>query len=194
MKVKLSNVRLSFPELWTPTQFEGKGAFAYKTAFLFEKGSENHKALLKAEKEVAVEEWKAKADAILEAANDDSKLRFIRKGDSKEYDGYAGMLFIHASRDKKKGRPLILDQKPKKADGSDNLLTEDDGRPYAGCYVNATLELWAQNNVFGKTVRAQLLAVQFSKDGDAFSAGTKGSSDEFEDLSETGESDDLIDE
>ena len=69
-------------------------------------------------------------------------------------------------------------------------LSQTAGRPYGGCYVNATIEVWAQNNDFGKTTRAQLLAVQFAKDGDAFGAGTaKGSADEFEDLSDSGDED-----
>lgn len=191
-KVKISNVRLSFPALFESEQYDGKGEYFYKSSFLFEKDSPAHKALEAGMKEVAAEAWKGKAESVLTNAAEDSKLRFLQKGDSKEYDGYAGMLFISAKRAKEKGRPLVLDQRPKNADGTDNILTQDDGKPYAGCYVNATVELWPQDNKHGKTVRAQLLAVQFSRDGDAFAAGSKGSSDEFEDLSETGADDDLV--
>lgn len=194
-KVKLNNVRLSFPALFEAEQFDGKGPFNYAAVFLFEKDSANHKALLAAINEVAKEEWKDKAAKVLEAAKDDKRLRFIKDGDVETYDGYSGMLYIRALRAKDKGRPLVLDQKPKiMKDGElvDNILTQDDGKPYAGCYVNATIEVWAQDNKYGKTVRAQLLAVQYSKDGDAFTAGSKGSSDEFEDLSETGDEDDLV--
>jgi hypothetical protein len=191
-KVLLKSVRLSFPDLWEPKQYEGSGPFKYRASFLFEPNSENHKNLLTAQKEVAAEEWKDKAAKVLEAASDDSKLRFIVDGNKKDYDGYKGMLVISATRDQAKGRPQVYNKKPKNADGTFNLVTETDGIVYAGCYVNATVELWPQNNRFGRTIRAQLLAVQFVKDGDAFGGGSaKGSPDDFEDLSDTGE-DDLI--
>ena len=191
-KVKLKNVRLSFPALFEAEQFDGKGPFNYAAVFLFEKNGEMHKALVAAQNEVAKEEWKDKAAAVLKNAQEDKRLRFIKDGDNETYDGYAGMMHIRALRAKDKGRPLILDKNPKREDGSDNVLTQDDGRPYPGCYVNASIELWAQDNKYGKTVRAQLLAVQFAKDGDSFSAGSRGTSDEFEDLSDTGDDDDLI--
>lgn len=191
-KVKLSNVRLSFPALFEPEQFKGAGPFRYRASFLFEPNSENHKKLKAAIEEVAKEQWKDKYKQVLVNADDDSKLRFIVNGDKKTYDGYEGMLVISSTRDQSKGKPLILDKNPKQANGDDNVLTQTDGRPYAGCYVNATVEVWAQNNDFGKTVRAQLLAVQFVKDGDAFGASTKGDPDDFEDLSDTGEEDSLV--
>ncbi len=199
-KIKLKSVRLSFPELFEPTQFEGKGPYSYKAAFLIEPGSDNHKLILATMKEVATEAWKAKAGAVLENADDDSKLRFLQKGDKKEYDGYAGMLVISAKRDKSKGRPLLLHKNPKKKDPDtgemvNNEVGQDEGTIYGGCYVNVTIEMWAQDNNYGKTIRAQLLAVQFVKDGDAFGGGnTKGSAEDFEDLSDSGDDDSLIEE
>jgi hypothetical protein len=59
-------------------------------------------------------------------------------------------------------------------------LTSADGRPYAGCFVNASVELWAQDNNFGKRINASLRGVQFFKDGDAFSGGGAASDDEFD--------------
>lgn len=184
-KVKLQKVRLSFPDLFEAKQFDGKGPFSYRATFLVEPNSANHKALIAAKEAVAKEEFKDKWKTVLANADDDSKLRFLIDGNKKEYDGYAGMVAVSAKRDQAKGRPLILDK-------DKTELSQTAGKPYAGCYVNATIEVWAQSNAFGKTVRAQLLAVQFAKDGDAFGAGSAtGSADEFEDLSDTGD-DDLV--
>lgn len=47
-------------------------------------------------------------------------------------------------------------------------MTEDDDKIYSGCYVNVKVELWGQDNQFGKRVNAKLLAVQFSDDGESF--------------------------
>lgn len=196
-KVVLKKVRLSFPDLFEAVQYEGSGPFKYRASFLFEKDSDNHKALVAAMKEVANEAWKDKADKVLENAADDSKLRFIVDGNKKDYDGYKGMFVISATRDQSKGRPLVVNKKPKNDDGTPNTVTQTDGIVYAGCYVNATVEVWAQNNKFGKTTRAQLLGIQFVKDGDAFGGGSaKANADDFEDLSDTGdyENDSLIDD
>lgn len=184
-KVKLQNVRLSFPDLFEPVQYEGQGPFKYRAAFIMEPNSESHKSIKTGVNEVAKEAWPKDWEKVLANANDDSKTRFIVDGDKKSYDGYAGMVVINSTRDQSKGRPLVLDR-------DKQPLTQTDGKPYAGCYVNATVELWAQNNKFGKCIRAQLLAVQFAKDGDAFGGGSVGSPDEFEDLSDTGEADDLV--
>ena len=61
-------------------------------------------------------------------------------------------------------------------------LTETDGRPYSGCYVVAIVELWAQDNSWGKRVNATLKGVQFFADGEAFSGGTPASAGDFDDL------------
>ena len=63
-----------------------------------------------------------------------------------------------------KARPRVLDR-------DKSPLTQSDGRPYSGCYVNVSIDIWAQDNKFGKRVNAKLLAVQFHADGEAFSGG-----------------------
>ena len=58
-------------------------------------------------------------------------------------------------------------------------LSEDDNRIYAGCHVNGVLELWAQDNQYGKRINANLLGVQFFKDGAPFADGVSVSADDF---------------
>jgi hypothetical protein len=72
-------------------------------------------------------------------------------------------------------RPLVIDK-------DKSPLTEQDGKPYAGCFVNASVELWPQDNNYGKRVNASLRGVQFFRDGDAFAGGGAASEDEFDDL------------
>lgn len=193
-QVRLNNVRLSFPDLFEAKQFDGQGAFKYRATFLFEPNSENHKRLLHAQEAVLKEGFKDKWQTTLKNANDDSKLRFIGNGDNKTYDGYEGMLFVSATRDQTKGRPAVYAKNPGTKE-SPNLIAATDGLIYAGCYVNGILQLWAQDNKYGKTVRANLLSVQLHKDGDAFTPGSAvASADEFEDVSDTGDGGDLVDE
>ena len=82
-------------------------------------------------------------------------------GNSKSYDGYENAMFISCAS---RLRPQIIDR-------DRTPLVEEDGRPYAGCYVNAAISLWVMDNKWGKRVACNLNALQFSKDGDTFGAG-----------------------
>lgn len=170
-KIALQNVRLSFPDLFEASEYEGK--FNFGATFLVEPGSATDKAITVAVQEVAKEEWKEKGAAIVKAAQAGGNQKICYwSGDLKTYDGYQGMMALTAKRGQDKGRPLVLDR-------DKTPLALGDGKPYAGCYVNASVELWAQDNKYGKTIRCTLLGVQFAKDGDSFSAGSAASEDDF---------------
>ena len=78
----------------------------------------------------------------------------------------------------------------KKANKDKTPLTEDDNVIYGGCYVNAIIELWAQDNNYGKRINANLLGVQFHKDGEPFGGGgVSVKADDFDDVS--GDDDDF---
>lgn len=183
-QVTLNNVRLAFPALWEAKVIgsDPKAKPKFGAAFLFAPDSEAHKALKKAESECAKEKWGAKADAVLKSAAAAGKA-FIKDGDSKaEYDGYEGNMFINANNAQ---RPTVVDR-------DRSQLTESDGKPYAGCYVNVILDVWAQDNSWGKRVNASLKGVQFLKDGDAFAGGGVAGEDDFEDMGDGADaSDDL---
>lgn len=173
MKVKLNNVRIAFPQLFEAKTVNGEGKPAHSATFLLEPGDAQVKALNEAIDTVAKEKWAAKAAAVLKQMRATDKV-CLHDGDLKEtYDGFAGMLYVSA---RSAARPLVID-----ADKSP--LTEKDGKPYAGCYVNASIELWAQDNNYGKRINASLRGVQFLRDGDAFAGGAPASEDEFDDLS-----------
>jgi len=182
-KVTLANVRIAFPELFTakaPDSGEGKPKFG--AAFLFPPDHPANKLIDKAVKEVAKEKWGAKADATLAALMKADKI-CIHDGDNKaDYAGYEGNMFVNASNT---ARPTVINR-------DKSPLSEKDGVIYSGCYVNAIVEVWCQDNKFGKRVNATLSGVQFYKDGDAFSGGRAASADEFEDLGEGSGADDDI--
>ncbi|WP_340611676.1 DUF2815 family protein [Xenorhabdus bharatensis] len=183
MKVKLSNVRLAFPELFEATQVNGQGDYKYRSAFLIDKSrkdliAEIEAAILK----VATEKWGAKAEGIIKSIRGNNMRFNFRDGDDKsDYDGYAGCMYISASN---KARPLVVDR-------DRTPLTAQDGRPYSGCYVNATINIFAYDNN-GKGISASLGGVQFLRDGDAFTGGGVASIEEFDDLSEGAEAEELI--
>lgn len=171
-KVKLKNVRLSFPDLFEAVEYEkGDGKPRFNATFLVEPGSENDKAIRAAIQAEANEVFGKTAASMLKQFEGNSQKMCYLDGDTKEYDGYKGMWYIACHS---KTRPTVLDR-------NKSPLVAADGRPYAGCYVNASIEIYAQNTA-NKGIRAGLKGVQFVEDGDAFGGGAPASPDEFDDL------------
>ena len=171
--IMLTNVRLAFPQLWTPQQVNGQGKAAFSASFLMPLDHPDIPKIKVAIAETAKAKWGAKAGEILNALVAADKV-CLHNGDMKSnLEGYAGNLFVSA---RGPVRPLVIDQDP------NVRLEEADGRPYSGCFVNAQVKLWAQQNNYGKRINAQLSGVQFARDGEAFSGGTVAQPDEFEEV------------
>lgn len=174
MKIMLRDVRLAFPSLWKPTAPASGGEPAFSASFLMPKSHPQMAELKSALIAVAKEKWPTKFEEVLKALKAGDKL-CLHDGDVKsDYEGYAGNMFVSA---RAKVKPTVIGAHREE-------LLEQDGKPYSGCYVNASLELWAMDNNFGKRINAQLRGVQFVRDGDAFSGGSRAAAaDEFEDIS-----------
>lgn len=185
MKVKLSNVRIAFCDsLYEPKEYEaGDGKFRHSATALVEPGSANDKALRAALKEVATEVFKAKGPQNLKLWENNNQKCCYTSGDLKadKYDGFAGMMVLSAHRAAKQGAPGVFDRTLDPKTGKLRVLTARDGKPYAGSYVNMTVDIWAQTAP-NDGIRATLIGVQFVQDGDAFGAGAPPSPDDFDDL------------
>lgn len=182
MKVILKDVRLSFPDLFTAVEYQkGDGKPRYNATFLIVPGSENDKTIQAAIAEAAKEGWGPKADKNIAAFKGNSNKYCYLDGNTKEYDGYEGMYFLACHS---KTRPLVIDR-------DKTPLTDKDGKPYPGCYVNASVELFAQSGE-NPGMRATLKGVQFFRDGDAFGGGAPARPDEFEDLGVPQTAEDLV--
>ena len=178
MIVKLNNVRLCFPQLFEAKTVNGEGKPAFSAAFLIDPKDPQLDVLNKAIEAVAKEKWGAKSDAMLKTIRAADKT-CLHSGDLKaNYDGFEGMMYVSA---RNALRPLVVDV-------NKAPLTAEDGKPYAGCYVNASVELWTQDNNYGKRVNATLMGVQFYKDGESFAGGGVASEEDFDDLT----ADDLV--
>jgi len=180
-KIELKNVRLSFAELWQAKAFQEGQAPKYQASFLLDPSDKDHKKMIKT--------VKAEADRIKKAQWGDKppKLKGECFGDGDDldtvYDGYEGMFFMRANKNAADGRVTIVN--------SDNSpLTVDDGKPYNGCYVDATLTLWTQDNSFGKRINGNLRAIRFRGDGEAFGRPAIEADDEFSEAPEDGADDD----
>ena len=171
MKVKIKDARLAFPHLWTAESVNGTGDPKFSCVLLLEPDSPSVKAVREAVEAVGKDKWGGKWPAVKKELEAKDRLPLHDGAQKADYDGFAGMLYISASS---KMRPLVIDR-------DRTPLAEADGKPYAGCYVHAIVDVWAQDNQFGKRVNAALAGVQFARDGDAF-GGVTASADDFDAL------------
>lgn len=180
--VKLKNVRLAFPVLWEPRAFEEGGAKKYGATILIPKNSPYVAEINKTIKTVAKEKWGAKSEAIVKSIEGNALKYCFLDGDLKDkYEGFEGHYYLSA---KATVRPNVRDK-------DNSPLSAEDGKPYGGCYVFVIIDIYVQDNKWGKAIRAGLKGIQFYRDGDAFAAGMPAKDEDFEDLSE-GATDDEV--
>jgi len=176
MLVKLNSVRIAFATLFEPRAFDGKGEPRYSACFIIEPSGDNAKRIEAAILEVAKEKWKEKGVDIAKKLFADGRVCYLRgpktNSEGEVYEGFENTYSISASN---KARPTVVDR-------SRAPLSSVDGRPYSGCFVNAVVEIWAQDNQYGKRLNATLKGVQFEKDGDSFGGGAPVKPDAFDDL------------
>lgn len=204
IKVRLELVRLAFAQqLFVPSAVEEGKDPKYGCDSLLVPGSRVLKAVVEGSGESAKTKWVAATmpDILLEVANNamkgkgkpwldalenskrclrDGNLRVTKSGDP--YEGYEGVWYVAA---KNKARPLIVD-------ANKQPLTQADGKPYSGCYANVLIEVYAITDPKRKGVHAAIKGVQFVKDGDAFGGGAPASPDEFDELSQGAQAEDLV--
>lgn len=166
--IMIKNARLSFPDIWTAKSFFAGQAPKFSCNLLLDK--ENDKAQIvsfkKAIKEAALAGFNNEIPNGLQVC--------INDGNDKSYDGYENAMYISCAS---RLRPQIIDR-------DRTPLVEEDGRPYAGCYVNAAISLWTQDHKLGgKRVACNINALQFVKNGDRFGAGGIKAETVFDDIS-----------
>lgn len=180
-RILIQNARIALfndPALWTPKQFKGTGLFAYRATLLIAPENPAMAQINAAIDKVAKEKWAAKSDAILKQIKASDNKCFFTDGDLKTYNGYPGNWAIVATRQQNAGAPVVCGRGGKK-----DPIGESDGRLYSGCYVNSTIEVWAQDNEWGKAIRALLINVQLVRQGESFGGAAPATAANLDDLS-----------
>ncbi len=179
MIVKLTNVRISFPNLFEAKAVNGEGEPRFSAVFVIAPGSATAKTLAAALDQVAKEKWGAKAGTTLTDLKSKGRTCYQERpktnASGEVYDGFEGMYHVSAGNT---ARVPVIDR-------DTTPLTPQDGRPYGGCYVDCSIDVWAQDNSWGKRINGKLRRVQFRADGDAFSGGAPVSQDEFESIADS---------
>ena len=177
-KLKLKDVRLSFPDLYVATEFKkGDGKWRYNASFLFEPGSSTDKEVKAAMLAEAIEAYGAKGAEKLATFQKGGNTAYS-DGNDKEYDGYKGMMVLAAHRPKKDGPPGVFGNTIDPQTGKVVKLTEESGVVYAGCYVNGTVTFYTSKEFPG--LWCGFSGVQFARPGDAFGGSVAASADDFD--------------
>jgi hypothetical protein len=173
------NARIAFaPSIFKKSAIAGDSSSTprYNCGLILPPKDKQVAEIEKVMKELALgHDWKgdATAEDVYKMLVKKDRLALHDGDDKPNYAGYPGNVYLSPNADT---RPTVVNR-------DRSQLTESDGVIYSGCYVNAKVELWVQDNKWGQRVNATLLGVQFVKDGDAFGSGAAPANpDDFPDL------------
>lgn len=163
-KYRLENVRIAFPNLFSPMARKPEDTPKFSAAFLMDE--KEHAATIEALQECV--DTLAKENGMKKLK---TSLSCLKPGEEKdEYEGFEGTYFISASNTR---RPMVLDT-------DKTPLAEADGKIYPGCYVDAIVEIWKQDNIHGKRINAQLSGIRFVADGEPLGGGSIADEEDFD--------------
>jgi hypothetical protein len=179
MKLKIDNVILSMPRLFEASAFDANSDEKFSAHFIVSRGSPQEAQVKEAIVAEATTLWGAKVAPKLKAMAAAGKIWCLRDGDGKvdkqgnPYAGYEGAMYVSA---KNTIRPLVID-------GNRAPLVAADGKLYAGCIVNAIIDVRVSDKPSDQAY-AYLLGVQFVKDGTRMAGGSAAAADDFEAIPE----------
>lgn len=182
-RIMLKNITMAFPALAEPQSF-GEGEPAYGAKFPIKPGSEHQKLLEEAMLAEAKETWKDKAQSVLDMLIEDGKVAFVKKvyrskKTGEPYTGFDGTHYL-SSRNAKT-QPSVYNQY------GEELSAESDieRQAFSGARVNASVEVWAQDNKWGRRINCSLRGVMLTGEGENFGGGSSpASADEFADMAQ----------
>ncbi len=178
-KILLKNVMLGFPALAEP-QSLGDGEPAYGAKLPIAPGSANEKLIEDEIAAVAKEAFKEKADDILAMLREDGKVCFIKKeyrskSTGEVYEGFQKSHYL--STRNAKVQPSIFNQYGEPVEKKSDI----ERQAYSGAIASGvSVEIWAQDNKWGKRINCTLLGVMLSGEGSSIGGGSPpASADDF---------------
>lgn len=176
-RMTVKNLRLGFPAIYAMKAF-GEGDPAYGAKFPVPPDHPQVKDIDAAMLQAAKDKWGDKGPDILKLLIEDNRVCFVHKEyrskkDGAPYDGFKDAFYLSA----RNGGDTPT--KPSAFAADNSPAGADSGIIYAGCYVDASIDIYAQDNSFGRRINCSLRGVRFAGPGEAFSGGQPASADEF---------------
>jgi hypothetical protein len=174
----LKNVVLAFPALAEPQSY-GDGDPAFGAKFPIEPGSPNQNLIEEAMLAEANAQWDDKGESVLKMLIEDGKVCFSKKvyrskktGDA--YQGFEGKHYL-SSRNAST-QPTVFNQFGDQVTAKGEI----ERQAFSGAVVAASVEIWAQDNKWGRRINCTLRGVMLTGEGESFGGGSSpASSDEF---------------
>ena len=197
--VILKNVRLSFPHIFEPqtqTNDDGTERQSFNLALMVPKDHDQIREIKGAFKSASVAaQTKAWGADEKNWPKIPSHRKCFKDGDNEDHsqrEEYEGHFFINASSPLNRPPTVLTNRR----DTKKKWIRAEPGQagaPYAGCFVNAIIEVWAQKadpkkNTVNR-INASLQTVQFREDGEPFGAQNEDPDDllDEDDVSSEGE-------
>ena len=180
-RIMLKNVVLAFPALAEPQSY-GDGDPAFGAKFPIEPGSPNQKLIEEAMLAEANAQWNDKGESVLKMLVEDGSVCFNKKvyrskktGDA--YQGFEGKHYL-SSRNAST-QPTVFNQFGDQVTAKGEI----ERQAFSGAVVAASVEIWAQDNKWGRRINCTLRGVMLTGEGENFGGGSSpASSDEFASL------------
>ena len=182
--IMLTNTRLSFPQLVEARAYQEGQAKKFSADLILDPAGEDWKKVMHSVMQSAQEKWGDNAQAVLQMCQADRKLRAFGNGAEKvdkktfkPYEGYEGAVYVSANN---ANPPQMIESNGKSVDPTNTMAYQALARKmYGGCYVNAAIKFWIQDNKYGRGIRCELIALQFAKDGTPFGDAAPDASNLF---------------
>lgn len=176
--IMLKNLPMAFPALAEPQSF-GEGEPAYGAKFPIKPNSEHQKLLEDAMLAEATELWKDKGANVLSMLVEDGKTAFTKKvyrskKTGEPYQGFEGTHYL--STRNAKTQPTVFNEY------GDPLTSKGDieRQAFSGAVVNASVEVWAQDNKWGRRLNCTLRGIMLTGEGENVGGGSApAGADEF---------------
>jgi len=153
--IKIMDVRLSYPHIFTPFQTEEDAAKGKKPKFSgkFIMPESTHGKEIEQLQRHLVQLQKDWFKVRLPGTN-----LFLKKGEDLAKPEYEGAYVVSASESI---APQVVGKKREPLKESDDLV-------YGGCIVHVLIRPWKQDNKYGKKINANLIGVQYAGPGERF--------------------------
>lgn len=177
-KIMLKGLTMAFPALAEPQSF-GEGEPAYGAKFPITPNSEHQKLIEDAMLAEAKETWKDKGESALAMLVEDGRVAFVKKvyrskKTGEPYEGFEGAHYL--STRNAKTQPTVFNHYGEPVTGKGDI----ERQAYSGAVVNASVEVWAQDNKWGRRINCRLRGVMLTGEGKNFGgSATPASADEF---------------
>jgi len=178
----IKDVMIAFPALAEP-QSLGDGEPAFGAKFPIEPNSDNQKLIEDAIRAEAEAKWKDKASSVLSMLEEDGKLCFSKKPyrskkTGEVYEGFENRYYLSARNTKT--QPSVFNAYGEQLTNKSDI----ERQAFSGAIAKGvSLEIWAQDNKWGRRVNCTLRGIMLSGEGRNIGGGSApASADEFAEL------------